>query len=274
MLMPRVLAKATRPFFPGTRNLNTISNFTTTKLASAGGPFSQLPEFTPLQDSILVSLPSSCILHTRTDQVCALSFDAKSKLQQQPLYLNASEKSPHFCQLSTGDEPVNAMLVSSTPMSNVLILNLDDYRDGWHLTDPQASVLCYSGNLEFQTDNQLIGRGTVAISGEGPVYQMQLGENESAIVNPGAILGYSNKVSVSNAGFSSQALVPIPIRACFSRYAGRYLEKLDLLRHKLLNQGKVYTEVKGPGTVLLQTSFVPGPKSYNYSDQELLQAFK
>ncbi|CEP63745.1 uncharacterized protein LALA0_S09e01552g [Lachancea lanzarotensis] len=255
------------------RYFNTVSKLTTTKLASGGGPFSQLPEFTPLQDSILVSLPSYCSLHTRIDQVCAFSFDADDQIQH-PLHFKKSSKSPQFCELLTADEPVNAMLVSNTPMSNVLILNLDNYREGWHLTDPHNSILCYSGNLELQPNNHLLGRGTIAISGEGPVYQLQLGDEESAVVNPGAILGYSNKVSVNTVGFSSETFVPKRLRKWIMRYASQYLENLDLLRHKLLNRGEMYHQVKGPGTVLLQTSFAPGSNRYHYSDQELLQAFK
>ncbi|SCU88510.1 LAFA_0E13102g1_1 [Lachancea sp. 'fantastica'] len=268
-----MLLSAFRYRVSGTRYLNTISKFTTTKLASGGGPFAQLPEFTPLQDSIMVSIPSNCSLYTRVDQVCAYSFDAKSQLQQ-PLMLKESSQSSQLRELSTGDEPVNAMLVSDTPMSNVLILNLDDYHEGWHLTNPHSSILCYSGYLDLQPNNHLLGRGTVAISGEGPVYQLQLGDKETAIVNPGAILGYSNKVSVNTVGFSSETWIPERLRNWTRRYAGQYLEKLDLLRHKLLNRGKMYHQVKGPGTVLLQTSFAPGSKAYHYSDQELLQAFK
>ncbi|SCV05594.1 LANO_0H10924g1_1 [Lachancea nothofagi CBS 11611] len=252
------------------RRLSGISNFTTTKSGTAGGPFSQLPEFTPLQDSILVSLPASCSLYTKTDKINA--FTVNSKAANQQLIYHDVDPNSKFSKISTCEEPVNAMLVSSSPMSNVLVVGFDNYKEGWFLTKPQESLMCYSGDLSFQADQQLVGRGIVALCGEGPVYQLKLEEGETAILNPDAILGFNRHVRLEAAGFTSRTVLPGLIRNWVSRYAGNYLERFNVLWHKSFDKDKVYCQVTGPGTVLLQTSFMPAAKSY--SDDEFSKAFK
>ncbi|SCU87869.1 LADA_0E06678g1_1 [Lachancea dasiensis] len=254
------------------RSFNSVTKFTATKTGSAGGPFSQLPEFTPLQDSILVSLPSSCSIYTKKGRISAFSYDSKTKTPQHSMIQLEPTPESGFSKLSTGDEALNAMLVSSTPMSNVLILEFDDYERGWYLMNPHNSVMCFSGDLTFQKDHQLVGRGVVALCGEGPIFQMDLAPGETVILNPSAVLGYNKAISFNTIGFTSQALVPKPIRDWVVRYAGNHLDKINLLWYKFLSRDKLYCQATGPGKVLVQTAFSTG--STLFSDKDVIKAFK
>ncbi|CUS23737.1 LAQU0S11e03114g1_1 [Lachancea quebecensis] len=255
----------------GTRKLNTLVNISSRKSGSFGGPFSQLPEFTPLQDSILISLPSSCTVYTKTDKISVISADPNGT--EKAVIFKEAVLGSGFSRLFTQEEPINAMLVSSTPMSNVLVLELDDYNDGWRLTNPQNSVMCYSGDLNFASNgHHLVGRGVVAVSGEGPVYQLQLGENESIIVNPDSVLGHDNKVCLKTSVLGSHAGIPEFIRKSLSQYAQSYLETLNITWHKLFARSRTFYRATGPGTLLLQTSFVPGAKVF--TDDDLSKALK
>ncbi|CAR24858.1 AIM24 family protein [Lachancea thermotolerans CBS 6340] len=262
-------------FLPGwalrTRKLNTLVNISSRKSGSFGGPFSQLPEFTPLQDSILISLPSSCTVYTKTDKVSVISADPN--VNENPVIFKDAVPGSGFSRLFTREEPINAMLVSSTPMSNVLVLELDDYNEGWYLADPQNSVICYSGDLTFASDGRhLVGRGVVAVSGEGPVYQLQLGENESIIVSPDAILGHDKKVRLETSVLGSHAGIPEIIKKSLSQYAQSYLDTLNITWHKLFAKSRTFYQATGPGTLLLQTSFVPETKVF--TDDDLSKALK
>ena len=251
-----------------TRTLDTLAAFTSRKTASFRGPFSQLPEFTPLPDSILVSLPPSCSIYSKLSKINLLTFYSKSG--NKPLIHTETNLSSGFSKVSAGEEPVNAMLISSTPISNVLVIELDDYKQGWCLKDPQNSIMCYSGDLEFQRDSQrVLGRGVLAISGQGPLYRLHLEENETIDLCPESIVAHSEGIRSEISRLGPHAL---KLNSIFEKYAGGFLEALSLKWNRWFNMDRVFCRVSGPGIVLLQTSFVPATKTF--SDDELLKAFK
>lgn len=246
-----------------------VSHIALTKKGTASGPFVELPEFEPLQDSILVKLPASCILHSKLDKISVVNVE--SNATSKPFLSIENEENQVFSKLVTADRSVNAMLVSGSPMSNVTVLQLDNYKEGWILTNPEQNVLCYSGDLTLDKGH-LKGSGVAAINGDGPVYWMKLESKDNVLINPDSIIGYQSSVSLSPTKTRSTFVIPPKIKQWFEKYLDGYYDKFLLNWGKLFNSDKVYCRIQGPGNVLLQANFAPGSKIL--SDNELLQAFK
>ncbi|SCW02721.1 LAFE_0F12816g1_1 [Lachancea fermentati] len=271
----KIIPKGSRTIhYTASRYTQELIEFSSRKSGTAQGPFSELPEFKPLQGSMMLKLPSFCTIYTRLDKISALNVE-QSAAKQPFLSLDALENAP-FSKVSTGEHPVNATMVSSTPMSNITIIQIDDYKQGWYLTDPENDVLCYSGDLKLEFGHSLRGRGIVAIGGKGPVYQLNLEPGENITVNPDSILGYNDKVSLRISELKSKTVIPQFIKSWsksnFALNFGHYYDRFALWWGKLFHKDKIYCKIQGPGSLLLQTAFVPGSKVC--SDDELLKAFK
>ncbi|QLQ80965.1 hypothetical protein HG537_0E03200 [Torulaspora globosa] len=245
-----------------------ISDFAITKKGSGRGCFIELPDFIPLQDSILVKIPSSCEIYGKLNKINAISSD--SKVQNQTLVAQESVGSAGFSRIVTGEYPVNLIMASPTPMSNIAVVKIDSgENDGLYVPEFDQNVLCYSGDLMLRNHNQITGYGVVALAGRGPVYRVILKEDEHMIVTSESILAYDSQVQTRLIRLQSPYRTPNAIYRFFSKYIQRYYDQLLV---KWTKSGKVFSKIQGPGTFYLQTQFVPG--SRRYSAKELLEITK
>lgn len=244
-----------------------ISDFAIRKKGTGAGCFIELPDFIPLQDSILVKIPSSCEIYGKVNKINAISSDAK--VQNEPLVAQESVGTAGFSRIVTGEHPVNLIMASPTPMSNIAVVKIDSgENDGLYVPEFDQNVLCYSGDLMLRNNNQITGYGVVALAGRGPVYRVILREGEDMVVTRESILAYDAQVQTRLVKLQS------PYRSSndISTYIQRYYDQLLVKWNKSWTAGKVFSKIRGPGTFFLQTQFVPG--SRKYSAEELLEITK
>lgn len=249
----------------------TISDFAIKKKGTGKGSFIELPEFTPLQDSILVKIPSSCTIYGKVNKINAISSDSKS--QNGPLLAQQFLGPAGFSKIMTGEHPANLIMASPTPMSNVAVVKIDSgEKDGLYVPEFDRNVLCYSGDLTMKGKNQITGFGVVALAGQGPVYQVVLKQDEEMVLTSESILAYDAQVETSLIRLRSPYKIPNAVRNFFFKYFQRYYDQLVVKWDKTFTTGKIFSKIQGPGTFFLQTQFVPG--SRKYSESELLESTK
>ncbi|QLL33407.1 hypothetical protein HG536_0E03180 [Torulaspora globosa] len=248
-----------------------ISDFAIKKKGTGTGCFIELPDFVPLQDSILVKIPSSCEIYGKMNKINAISSDAS--VQNEPLLAQESVGTVGFSRIVTGEHPANLIMASPTPMSNIAVVKIDSgENDGMYVPEFDQSVLCYSGNLMLRNNNQITGYGVVALAGRGPVYQVILREGEHMVVASESILAYDSQAQIRLIRLQSPYRSPSAMYSFFSRYFQRYYDQVLMKLNKSFATGRVFSKIQGPGTFFLQTQFVPG--SRKYLDEELLQITK
>ncbi|SCU87044.1 LAMI_0D04500g1_1 [Lachancea mirantina] len=229
---------------------------------SSAGPFIQLPQFTPFQDSMLVKMPSSCSIYTKLDKVSVVSVEPPETVGQTtetatgPVLFKSTTPNGSFLKLSTKQQSVNALLVSNTATSSVAVIQIEDYEKGWYLTNPRASIMCYSGDLSFPSENKVIGSGVIAMGGDGPIYRMQLNTDEHIYINPAAVLAFDKDIKLTVTNLSRKAAF---ISTSLLRFFSQDTVDASLLAwDKLADKSSIFCRVQGPGTILLQTAFTPG----------------
>lgn len=249
----------------------TISDFALTKKGTGRGSFIELPEFTPLQDSILVKVPSACTIYGKLNKINVISSEPRTN--NGPVLAQDVIGRGGFTRIMTGEHPANLIMASPTPMSNIAVVRIDSAEDdGLYVPDFDQNVLCYSGDLKLRNRNQVIGFGIIALAGRGPVYQVVLKEGDEMVLTSESILAHDAQVQKSLIRLNSPYKVPTVIRDFFAKYFRRYYDQLLIKWDKAFTTGKVFTKIQGPGVFFLQTQFVPG--SRKYTNQELLESTK
>lgn len=248
-----------------------ISDFASTKRGTGGGSFIELPEFKPLHDSILVKIPSSCTVYGKLNKINAISSDSNSR--EKPFLAQETDPSSGFSKLVTGEHPVNVIIASPTPISNVSVVKVDrNEEDGLFVPNFTESVLCYSGNLTLSEAGKLHGYGVVGIEGKGPVYQVNLKEGEEMMVKSESILAYDSKVTLKLTKLKSPYGVPDGVSKFFARYLAGYYDRILVMWNKWFTSSKVFSKFRGPGMFFLQTNFIPG--SREYTKEEILETLE
>lgn len=244
-----------------------ISDFSTKKKGTGGGPFVELPEFKQLQDSILIKIPSSCTIYGKLDRISAITSGGIES--GKPFLAQDYDSTKGLSRLTTGDHPANVLVASYTPMSNIVVLQLDNYDKGFYVPNFSREAICFSGDLHLDNNKQLKGHGVVSLAGQGPVYQMNLGKNEKIVVAVESLLAHDSDVQLQLTKLRSSFNVPQIVNDWLLKNVSSIYESLLMQWTRLFTKDRIYYELQGPGAVLLQTNFVPGSKSY--SKAELLK---
>lgn len=265
-LLPRI--PCARPYSGG--NIS-ISDFAATKKGTGSGSFIELPEFKPLQDSILVKIPSSCTVYGKLNKINAISSDPQAKTG--PFLAQESTGPSGFSRIMTGEHPANLMMASPTPMSNITVVKIDtDDKGGLYVPDFAENVLCYSGDLTLDEKSRVKGYGVLALAGKGPVYQVILKEGEEMMVTSESILAYDSQVALKLMKLNSSYGIPKGVSELLSKYFARYYDQACITWNKWFTGSKIYSNIQGPGTFFLQTHFIPG--SRNYTEKDIIEALE
>lgn len=241
-----------------------VSDFSTRKKGTGSGPFIELPGFTPLQDSILIKIPSSCTVYGQLEKISAITSDIRD--HGKPFLAQDIDPSKGLSIVTTGEHPANILMASHTPLSNVLVLKLDDYKQGIYIPNFYQEALCFSGDLQMNDSGELKGLGIVALAGKGPTYQMILKQGEKNLVARESILAYDSKVKCQLTKLHSSFNIPQSIHNWFIKNVPKFYDNAKIQWSKLFHSHKIYCEVEGPGSVFLQTNFIPGSKPVTKSD--------
>lgn len=241
-----------------------ISNFSMRKKGTGSGPFVELPEFTPLQDSILIKIPSSCTVYGQLDKISAITSGIRD--HGKPFLAQDLDSSKGFPIVTTGEHPANILMASHTPLSNVVVLKLDNYKQGIYIPNFDQEALCFSGDLNMNDSGELKGLGIVALAGKGPIYQMILKQGEKSLITRKSILAYDSKVGCQITKLNSSFNIPQSVHNWFTKNASRFYDNAKIQWSRMFHSHKIYCELEGPGSVFLQTNFVPGSKPVTKSD--------
>lgn len=241
-----------------------ISDFSTTKKGTGAGPFVELPEFKQLQDSLLIKLPSSCTVYGNLDKISAITSDGLEN--GKPFLAQDYDSTRGLSMVTTGDHAANVLVASYTPLSNVVVLEMDNYEEGFCIPNFSQEALCLSGDLHLDNTGHLRGHGVVALAGQGPVYQMILKKGESIVVAVESLLAHNENIQLQLTKLNSSFSIPQRINDWLLKNASDVYEKLLIQWIRLFSKDKIYYEIQGPGIVLLQTNFVPGSKTYSRAE--------
>ncbi|GAV53302.1 hypothetical protein ZYGR_0AI05860 [Zygosaccharomyces rouxii] len=241
-----------------------ISDFSTRKKGTGSGPFVELPEFTPLQDSILIKIPSSCTVYGQLDKISAITSDIRD--HGKPFLAQDIDSSKGLSIVTTGEHPANILMASHTPLSNVVVLKLANYKQGIYIPNFYQEALCFSGDLHMNDSGELKGLGVVALAGKGPIYQMVLKQGEKNLVARESILAYDSKVRCQLTKLHSSFNIPQSVHEWFINNASKFYDNAKVQWSRLFHSHKIYCELEGPGSVFLQTNFIPGSKPFSKSD--------
>lgn len=248
-----------------------ISDLAARKKGTGGGSFVELPEFKPLQDSILVKIPSSCTVYGKLSKINAISCDPQAK--DGPFLAQEALNSSGFSKVMTGEYPANLIMASPTPMSNVAVVKIDaSGKEGLCVPDFAENVLCYSGDLNLDEGSRVNGYGVVALAGKGPVYQVVLKEGEQMMVASESILAYDSQVNLRLTKIKSPYGIPNGIRDFISKHFAFYYDQAMIRWNKWITGSKIYSNIQGPGTFFLQTHFVVG--SRRYTEGEIMETLE
>lgn len=259
-----------------------ITSFSQRKQGTGAGPFVELPDLQPLHDSILLRIPSSSSITGKLDNITVVNSSNELKdVDMTKLFSVEKASTTNFVTLSTGDEPVNLICSASTRLSNVTVINLDDYEKGWTLVDPISNVFCYSGDVLLQ-GNRITGRGVFAVAGQGPSWQIKLESNEDLLIPSKSILGYSSTISTNwetRSRFISYSMpswlsMPKEVIKWLDTNVTPHYNNLRLIYNKVFRKDKIMARVKGPGLVILQNQNSNRSKNVLYTDAELLKALE
>lgn len=241
-----------------------ISDFSMRKRGTGRGPFIELPEFQPLQDSILLKIPSSCTVYGHLDRISAITSDIRD--HGKPFLAQDFDSAKGLSMVTTGEHPANVLMASHTPLSDVLVLKIDNYNRGIYIPDFYQESLCFSGNLHMNNSGELKGLGIVALAGKGPIYQIVLKPGERTFVARESILAYDSKVKLQLSKLNSTFNIPQSIHVWFLENASKFYENAKVQWSRFFNSDKIYCELQGPGSVFLQTNFIPGSKPFTKPD--------
>jgi len=160
-----------------------------------GSPFSMLS----------VDLAASQNLYTRRGTLVGLSGKVENTLSTLSFlepFRRAPFGIPFLYQKVTSTSPITALISTKTSISSIVTVQLDG-REDWVISQRQA-LLAWSGiamQLKPQYNFKLgvahwgntyvTGRGLMALTGGGQIYQVQLKTGESYVAHPSNVVAYT-----------------------------------------------------------------------------------
>ncbi|KAF2007667.1 hypothetical protein P154DRAFT_418695 [Amniculicola lignicola CBS 123094] len=180
-----------------------------------GSPFSLLS----------VTLAASQNLFTRRGTLVGFSGKVEntvSTLSFLEPFRRAPAGIPFLYQKLTSTSPITALISTKGPISSIVTVELDGRQD-WLISQRQA-LLAWTGhtlhlrpqyNIKLGLANWgntfVTGRGLLALTGSGQIYQVQLKAGESYVAHPSNVVAYS-----------ASATPPLPFRFRFKSSALRF----------------------------------------------------
>ncbi|KAG6179599.1 Altered inheritance of mitochondria protein 24, mitochondrial [Claviceps purpurea] len=159
----------------------------------------------PQYSMLSVSLSASQRLYTRRGTLVAMAGkadNAQSTLSLLNPLPRAALGVPFLYQRISSTTPVTALIASKSPTTTMSVLHLDGTTD-WIVSQRNA-LLAWTGHTLTLTSNiqrklalahwgstHLTGRGLVALSAPGQIYQLTLGEGEEFLAHPGSVVAYA-----------------------------------------------------------------------------------
>lgn len=145
-----------------------------------------------------VSLSASQTLYTRRGTLVGLSGKSENTVSTlsilEPIQ-RAPVGIPFLYQKVSSTSPVTALISTKTPISSIVSVNLDG-RDDWIISQRQA-LLAWTGltlklkpqynvklGLAHWGNTYITGRGLLALTGNGQIYQVHVKAGESYVAHP------------------------------------------------------------------------------------------
>lgn len=132
------------------------------------------------------------------DTISALRFIGP--FRRGPLFI------PFLYQRITSTTPVSALIATKSPITSLVILQLDGTTD-WRIAQRKA-LLAWTGktlqltptlntslSIAHWSNTDATGRGLLALAGQGQTFTLELGPGESYIAHPSHVLAYSTNSS-------------------------------------------------------------------------------
>lgn len=188
---------------------------------------------------------------------------------------------PFLYQRITSSSPVTALIATKSPTTTFSIVHLDGTTD-WMVAQRNALLawtghtLALSPRIQYGLSvanwgNTLItGRGLVALSGPGQIYQLKLGEGEEFVAHPSNVVAYSvSRTPPRPFRFKSSTLrLSLPSVTRFLpennflntmqktdtyKFIGRVLHSLRTMARRTIWGDRLFLQFKGPTTLLLSS---------------------
>ncbi|EUC33598.1 hypothetical protein COCCADRAFT_4898 [Bipolaris zeicola 26-R-13] len=152
-----------------------------------------------------VSLSASQTLYTRRGTLVGLSGKSENTLSTLSVlepFQRAPVGIPFLYQKVSSTSPVTALISTKTPISSIVSVNLDG-RDDWIISQRQA-LLAWTGltlklkpqynvklGLAHWGNTYITGRGLLALTGNGQIYQVHVKAGESYVAHPSNVVAYT-----------------------------------------------------------------------------------
>ncbi|KFY71668.1 hypothetical protein V499_08146 [Pseudogymnoascus sp. VKM F-103] len=152
-----------------------------------------------------VSLSASQRLYTRRGTLVGVSGkveNAQSTLSLLEPFRRAALGIPFLYQRITSTSPITALISTKSPITSLVVVHLNGTVD-WMVTQRNA-LLAWTGhtlsvtprantsmNIAHWGNSQIRGRGLVAFSGSGQIYQVTLKAGEEYVAHPGNVVAYT-----------------------------------------------------------------------------------
>jgi uncharacterized protein (AIM24 family) len=211
-----------------------------------------------------VSLSASQTLFTRRGTLVGLSGKSENTLSTLSFlepFRRAPVGIPFLYQKVSSTSPVTALISTKSPISSIVTVNLDGRQD-WVISQRQA-LLAWTGhtlspkpqyNVKLGVANwgntYITGRGLLALSGSGQIYQIQVKAGESYVAHPRYVDGLSlaawKLMTYSNVvAYTASTTPPLPYRFKSSNFR---LQVPDLGFGSLVQNVKFFREMSKSAT--------------------------
>ncbi|OTA06042.1 hypothetical protein A9Z42_0067680 [Trichoderma parareesei] len=265
---------------------------TTTGAADAFGAIDSLRDTADARFEVIgspysllsVSLSASQRLYTRRGTLVAVAGNpdnAQSTLSLLNPLSRAPFGVPFIYQRISATSPITALISTKSPTTTFTILHLDGTTD-WMVTQRNA-LLAWTGHtlsLSSRIQRRLslahwgstfvTGRGLVALSAPGQIYQLHLSEGEEFVAHPGSVVAYSvTKHQPLPFRFKSSSLrLQIPSLTSWIpetefmkkvrvsqvyKYLARTLYTIRTMTRRTIWGDRLFLHFKGPSTIIMSS---------------------
>ncbi|ODQ80690.1 hypothetical protein BABINDRAFT_7394 [Babjeviella inositovora NRRL Y-12698] len=190
-----------------TQGNNVSEPINTLPTSTGNGPFAEMPKFSALglpASLLSVLLPASGILNTRCGSIIAANGDLSQLTSE--VVVHDWKRNPFLYQRVTASEQPMSLLVAPL-ISGASFATIHVKNQTW-VVNNKDSIIAWSGsslelssanlrtlvsgkNLSNFTSISTSGQGTLAVSGQGQLFTMNLKSGESMLINPGSVIAHT-----------------------------------------------------------------------------------
>ncbi|KAK6200189.1 uncharacterized protein RJT21DRAFT_114618 [Scheffersomyces amazonensis] len=165
---------------------------------TGNGPFIELPEFNPIGSPsklLNITLPQSSRLNIRHGSIVAINGD----IGQLVSYTRSLTKFTTYQELHSQD---SVSFIINGNNKNYTILNSESTTKPWTILNDE-NIIAWTGYnfqlepikvLEKFRSFQTSGKGTIVINGDNELFDINLNENESILLNPTSLIATDGKI--------------------------------------------------------------------------------